>query len=177
VEIVSAFPAIPVEKASFDGQANAGRRRLHTEHCMMKDFILQANGATHFLLSDAELSDLCSQHFDEVIGDCLVNENDMLKFGFTKEKMSDAVRARFISKEHCFPLKEEGGDDFRTHLCPRSKLRAGGIGERGGIPLHRAVTSGERFCEYQTRHYPCNLLKRSVSVSPVKVPANCDRSA
>ena len=74
------------------------------------------------------------------VGDCLVNENDVLKFGLTKEKMSDAVRARFTFQEHRFPAQEEGGDGFRTQPCPRCKLRAGAIGERGGISLHRVVT-------------------------------------
>lgn len=161
--MVSAFSTIAVEKAPSDEQANAGsRRRLHAEHCMVKDFILQANGAAHFLVSDSELSNLCPQHFDEVVGGCLVNENDMLEFGLTKEKVSDAVGARFTSKEHRFPAQEEGGDGFRTQPRPRFKLRAGAIGERGGISLHRGVTEGDRFHEYQMQRHKRNHFETSV---------------
>jgi hypothetical protein len=175
---VCSFFAILVEKASFDDQSNAGRRgRLHAEHCLMKDFILQANGTAHFLGSDSELSNLCPEYFDYVVGDCLVNENDVIKFRFTKEKVSDAVGARFTFKEHRSPEQKEGGDGFRTQPCPGSKLGAGAVGERGGISLHRAGTGWKRFSRIPNAAAGAQPFEAVRGPWRVKLPANCDRSA
>jgi hypothetical protein len=150
----------------------------------MKDFILQANGAAHFLVSDSELSNLCPQHFDEVVGDCLVNENDVLKFGLTKEKVSDAVRARFTFQGAPFSCARKSVATVsalnRVHApsCARAvSVNVGGfrciVGNGGAVP-RIPKPSGSR----------ANHLKRSVvsgasrlfPMCRIKLPARGQRS-